>query len=407
VTGQVFISLLNPGIGLLLAAAFFMLWYNQRHQTYILIASISYLLMIVGFLLQDVVPSLPHDFNRVPSNFSFLLAAMTMAMAILQRYRVPVPHLLMAIIIAVGMAGQVWFLWISPNIAIRIYFVSSSLGAIFLLIAIRLYRVEKPHLIDHLLLWTVSAAAANFILRPLLIAWLVGLQGDAENFQHSIYWTTVQFTQAMMSIMVALTLMVSVAIDLMNELRQRANTDQLSGLLNRRGFEEQAAEALRISALHERSVVLLIADIDHFKHINDTYGHAVGDKVISMFGNLVALTAGAGSVAGRIGGEEFAILIPGADVGAGRAYAERLRNDLPATSGAQLPAELRPTISLGLHVDSCRVSLHELLASADAALYEAKRSGRDRVSVFKPGVPLVIDNAPSIRPDLKLSKSCV
>lgn len=390
--GQIFISLLNPGIGLLLAAAFLLLWLNRRDQTYVAVAAGSYALSMLGFLFQDVGPALPHQFHRILSNLCFILAGCTLASAILLRYRIAVPYWPMAIIAVVAMTGHIWSLWIDPSLAGRIYAISFSLGVIALLTVIKLLPTPKPHLIDRLLFWIATLATANFIVRPLLIAWLVGGYHSDEGFQQSVYWTTVQFTQAMISIMVALNLMVAVAIDLIGELRQEANTDKLSGLLNRRGFEEGAAAALRRQAVRGWPVALLIADIDNFKSINDTYGHAAGDKVIAMLGELVRRMSGIEIIAGRIGGEEFAILITGTEVGTARGYAERLRADLPGHGDGRLPAGLNPTVSVGVHVDHASASLYDLLAHADVALYEAKRAGRNRTTVFKPGLTLVSDS---------------
>jgi diguanylate cyclase (GGDEF)-like protein len=387
--GQIFIALLNPGIGLLLAAAFLLLWLNRRDQTYVAIAAASYALSAVGFVIQDIGPALPHQFHRVLSNLCFILSGCTLAAAVLLRYRIPVPYRPMVLIAVAAMAGHIWFLLVVPSLAGRIYAISFSLGMIALLTVVKLYSAPKPHLIDRLLICTAALAAANFIIRPLLIAWLVGGYTSDEGFQQSVYWTTVQFTQAMISITVALNLMVAVAIGLINELRQEANTDKLSGLLNRRGFEEEASAALRTQAARGWPVALLIADIDNFKSINDTYGHAVGDSVIAMLGELVARMSGTDTVAGRIGGEEFAILMAGAELGAARGYAERLRAELPGYGDGQLPPGLKPTISVGLHADHALASLYDLLSRADIALYEAKRSGRNCTTVFKAGLTLV------------------
>jgi len=392
VTGQLFISLLNPGIGLLLAAAFFLLWLNRRDQFYVLIAAVSYVFAMLGFLLQDVGPPLPFSLQRILSNLFFLLAGSTLSAAVLRHYRVAVPYVVMAIVVAGAMIGHMWFLMVQPNLAARIYFVSFALGIVALLVVLKLYPVEKPHLVDRLLFVIAALAAVNFIVRPLAIAWLVGGYNSYEGFQQSVYWTTVQFTQAMISIMVALNLMVAIAIDLMDELRMKANTDQLSGLLNRRGFEEKAMPLLQQSAARGWPVALLIADIDHFKSINDTYGHAVGDRVIATFGELVRQAAQGGSVAGRIGGEEFAVLLPDAELGAARNYAEHIREAFPSYCAGRLPPDLSPTISIGVHAGHARMALHELLANADAALYDAKRSGRNCVSVFGPELMVVADS---------------
>jgi diguanylate cyclase (GGDEF)-like protein len=100
----------------------------------------------------------------------------------------------------------------------------------------------------------------------------------------------------------------------------------------------------------------------------------------------------AGIVAGRIGGEEFAILMTGTELGAARGYAERLRAELPGYGDGRLPPGLNPTVSVGVHVDHAWAGLYDLLSHADVALYEAKRSGRNCTTVFKSGLALVSES---------------
>src|SRR3546814_9490492 len=98
---------------------------------------------------------------------------------------------------------------------------------------------------------------------------------DYVGCHQSLYWTTVQFSQAMVSVVAAISLMVAVALDQIAELRREVDADDLSGLLNRRGFEAQAGAALRRCLDERRPVALIIADLDRFKSINDNHGHAV------------------------------------------------------------------------------------------------------------------------------------
>jgi diguanylate cyclase (GGDEF)-like protein len=386
VTGQIFISLLNPGIGAVLASAFLLLWLNQRDQPYVLAAAGSYAASALGFFLQDVGPGLPMDLQRIPANLMFLLAGCLLAAAVLGRYRLAVPVRLLAGFTAAGMAGLLWFLLVDPSITNRIYSVSFALAGISLTMAVLLWRLPQPRLMDRLLFWLTLLAGLNFLLRPAIIFAAIGTIGSYDSMQQSFYWSTVQFSQAMVSITFALTLLVAVASDLIAELKQQAHTDKLSGLLNRRGFEEQANVALAHCASNGRPVALLVADLDHFKRVNDTWGHAVGDSVISLFGNMLARAAGPDMVTGRIGGEEFAVLMPGTDLAVARLFAERVRAEIAVHGAGVLPSGLEPTVSLGVHGSTGAASLYELLSSADLALYEAKRSGRNRVCVFAPGL---------------------
>ena len=381
---QLFIGLLNPGIGILLAAAFFLLWMNQRSQTYVAMAAVSYVMLALAFLIQDVGPSLPMDLNRLPANICFLLAACLLIGAVVKRYGLRVPYLAFGAIVVAGMAGMWWFLVEQPNLTARIYFINVLLSTIAAIGAVKLYGIKKRHVIDRLLFWATVLSAANFLFRPAAIMFFVGTFDDFGSFQQSLYWTTVQFTQALISVMFALNLMVAIAIDLIVELKRDANTDKLSGLLNRRGFEQEAAAVL--SRCHARGVpaCLLIADLDHFKQINDNWGHAVGDRVISLFGQQIAAQMDENMVAGRIGGEEFAVIVSGVGLGGARQFAESLRSGLSGQIAVKLPRGLAPTVSIGLCLSSPGTDLYGLMRQADEALYNAKGLGRDQVQVFMP-----------------------
>lgn len=167
------------------------------------------------------------------------------------------------------------------------------------------------------------------------------------------------------------------------ELREQATTDALTGLANRRHFfarmEEELARMQRSDTL--RTAVLML-DLDYFKRINDTYGHAKGDMVLRHFAALVRDGLRKIDIVGRIGGEEFAIILPGADLTSARDLAERLRlmvADMPLTQeGAIIPA----TVSIGIaNMNSKDPSAETALKRADKALYRAKQHGRNCVEV--------------------------
>lgn len=132
-------------------------------------------------------------------------------------------------------------------------------------------------------------------------------------------------------------------------------------------------------------VSLVIADIDHFKSINDGYGHATGDRVISAFANFLRSALSDHHVAGRIGGEEFAIVLPGTNLVAARLFAEGVRGIAGGLSVEGLPQTLRFTASFGVAELARGESLADLMQRADQALYDAKKSGRDRVRVASNG----------------------
>lgn len=387
-SAEFFIMLLNPGIGALLSAAFLLLWLSQRNKTYILYASIGYGVNALAFLLQDVVfqyfaAPLPGNADRIFTNLVFLFSGWLLAAAVTGRYGLKPSYGFLAAVTAAGIGGVSWFLLAEPSVVGRILVMNAALGAITLMIVLKLRPVRKRHLIDRLLFGMAVISTANYILRPAAILAVQGGFGTGENFQHSLYWTTVQFTQPLISIGLALNLMVAIAIDLIEELRREARTDKLSGLLNRGGFEAAASAMLgRKGAGANLPVCLIIADLDHFKQINDTFGHSVGDAVIGLFGRHIAAMAGEDMVAGRIGGEEFAVLLPGHEIQAARLFAESLRACPWDYWSGMLPDALSPSVSIGVSAALPGAGLHALMNMADEALYDAKNAGRNQVCVY-------------------------
>lgn len=178
-------------------------------------------------------------------------------------------------------------------------------------------------------------------------------------------------------------------VAMQRELERLATIDPLTGALNRRRFLERGAEELSRSSRYERPLSLLMLDIDHFKRVNDTHGHATGDEAIRMTVRACKSVLRGTDLIGRLGGEEFAVLLPETSPVNAYAAGQRLRERLAAES---LPLEgggtLVLTISIGLAwLTRTDVCLETLMARADAALYRAKKAGRNRVEI-EPQLPL-------------------
>lgn len=167
------------------------------------------------------------------------------------------------------------------------------------------------------------------------------------------------------------------------ELRRLAETDPLTALLNRRSFTERAHAAIAASAREDTDISMIIVDLDHFKQVNDTYGHPAGDAVIRAFADLLlGLSHGEPHLVARVGGEEFAILLRGADTAAAMARTAGIQEALASRA---LPVsetlELKITASYGIATRQPAEPLADLFARADQALYRAKTEGRNRIGI--------------------------
>lgn len=166
------------------------------------------------------------------------------------------------------------------------------------------------------------------------------------------------------------------------ELRRLATTDILTGLPNRRHFLERMEQELARFHRFGKSTALLMIDIDHFKLVNDRHGHAAGDAVLRHFAGLTLATLRKIDLIGRLGGEEFALILPGTDAEGAHLYAERLRRAVEEHACLAGAVEVPVTVSIGLTLfETSDIGTDLPLARADAALYQAKQEGRNRVEM--------------------------
>ena len=159
------------------------------------------------------------------------------------------------------------------------------------------------------------------------------------------------------------------------ELQQRATLDPLTGILNRREFDQRLDVAVARALRLDIDLSLLVLDIDHFKAVNDTYGHAVGDQALQRVSAMLSARARANDAVARLGGEEFAVLLEGTDAAHAQLYAEDVRTAIGAS-----PIAPHFTVSIGVaQLDPCTGNAVKMMRDADRVLYRAKETGRNRV----------------------------
>jgi diguanylate cyclase (GGDEF)-like protein len=163
-------------------------------------------------------------------------------------------------------------------------------------------------------------------------------------------------------------------------LHEETRLDPLTGLRNRRAFEEMAQREVQLAMREDHPLTLLMMDLDHFKKLNDTWGHALGDRALRAFGGVLLTVTGSSDAVARLGGEEFAVLLPGRSARSALAVAERLRATVESLHLSEGEELVRFTVSVGLSsLRRGEETLDAMLRRADRALYEAKRDGRNRV----------------------------
>ncbi|HMN59941.1 MAG TPA: sensor domain-containing diguanylate cyclase, partial [Anaerolinea sp.] len=169
---------------------------------------------------------------------------------------------------------------------------------------------------------------------------------------------------------------------LFSEVQRLAVTDVLTGIYNRRAFFDRARQEYNRSVRYGHRISVIMLDVDHFKGINDRFGHAAGDETLRTIANLCTSNLRSCDILGRYGGEEFTILVPETPLNGALTIAQRLCDQIAAISISSERGVIRVTASIGVAEMSEEISgLDDLIDRADQALYRAKQSGRNRVAI--------------------------
>jgi diguanylate cyclase (GGDEF)-like protein len=235
----------------------------------------------------------------------------------------------------------------------------------------------------------VVPALHGFVLMlPILLGDL--LHRHEEIFSGSIWVTVFSIELVLYAVGTVFVIFMLVSERTVTVHRTAASMDPLTGMFNRRGFVEATSRVIEREANAGRPVTVLIFDIDHFKSINDRFGHPAGDEILKLFATVVVNTLRISDLSGRIGGEEFAALLP-CSLEEGVIAAERVREAFAASGIAVEEGPVETSVSIGVAGGPAGTELEVLLAAADTALYQAKRSGRNRVEAAEE-LPLSLEN---------------
>jgi diguanylate cyclase (GGDEF)-like protein len=268
---------------------------------------------------------------------------------------------------------------------------TSAIGVTYsLLTAAEFWRPQDKTLASRwLVIGLLLLHAASLPLRIPLAGSLVDTHAD-----HTSLLTLVTFESVLLS-MCGAYLFGSIVKERIAQRYKRASlVDPLTGVDNRRWFLKQAPRIVRRSRLARQSLALLLFDLDHFKSVNDTFGHTAGDSVLTAFCRVAEGHMRPTDLFARLGGEEFACLLPGASRHDALSIAERVRAAFEATDQRVGQEPFAATVSVGVAVaEGSDCDLHSLLEQADAALYRAKRLGRNRVELA---------DAPALEPAAQL-----
>jgi len=392
VQDQILFSLVNPIISFLFSATFGIIWFYQQRYRHLATLAAAFLAMGFAFVVYEFeLLTWPAEIN-IPANALYVITVTLACSATFERKGIEVPWALFAAIIGAGAMPFSWYLFIEPSTTARILSTSGIFMAVTALTLASLVRQKDRSLADRLFEGGVALAFVIALVRPtlVLVGWL-DIQSPT-GFSGSEYWTSIRAFTPLLSFIVALLFIVGIGLDTIWYLKNQADRDFLTNLLNRRGFETKGNEALQRDFANSRQPAVLIADIDDFKRVNDSFGHQVGDAVIAAVAKVMARHGGA-MLAGRIGGEEFALYYNDVDRAELQNAARAIKAALNEVRIPGLPGDYPITLSIGLHLSYSHESLADMMTRADQALYRAKREGKDKAVITAVQLHLAVRNA--------------
>lgn len=373
--GAATVLAINIAVAGLFGLAFLTIAVNHKRNTAALWFALAYGLSIAYFALEFILPAMADPRPTVIGGFTaFLLALAALAVGVARRYAVPVPWMLLALVVGAGIVANVAGLDMPRPSFWRQFFYQAPFSACTAIAAWLILRAGPRDRLDQVFLALMVLSALYYLTKPFLAVTLGGVGASPQDYANSLYALFSQGSGAVLVVASGLTGVLLLTRDMLSDALLESQTDRLSGLYNRRGFEDRAAQ---LFAQADR-VALVACDLDHFKSINDTFGHASGDRVIQAFAAHLRRLAPEKAICGRMGGEEFAVLLPELNLATASDYAEAVRRAFSAAEIEGLGGR-HFTGSFGISARRAGDTLLDLLRRADAALYTAKGAGRDCV----------------------------
>jgi len=355
------------------------MWLVDRRQLHLLPLAGGFAGFGAAILVQVLELPPQSAFSSVISATLYAAGATLFALGVIWRSGrrgIPPPLLLLPLVLVATLA---WFSYADDQLLVRIYVLNFGLGLIGIAGTWHARRLANGSLAERTLFWLQLTLALHFFPRTLLTVDRIGSGiSDPQRFGGTDFWVLTLYAGAVLGVVIGIGVLLVTAADLVAGLQRERDTDALTGTLNRRGLDARTGELLEQPVY--RPITLLACDIDHFKAINDRFGHHAGDQVLQRLGALLRANCRATDIVARIGGEEFVVVLPNTTAAEGFELAERLRRRIAETGTGPGPG---PSITCsfgvaGLHDQDADVWAG--LQRADRQLYAAKHAGRNRTA---------------------------
>ncbi|WP_421577218.1 diguanylate cyclase domain-containing protein [Shinella sp. M31] len=371
---QSVIGLLNTSMSAIFCVSLFVLWRHHSHLKYIGILVLSYVIRVLCFSIFYFAFAFENPVLRLLANVFLMLAMIFLSVGLSNRRGKRPRYRVLVAIAAIALGALYYHQFVTVSLLARVIYLNCGLAAVGFVMLLDVAKLSQRTPVEQVLFGLIIISCAGFLLRPL---YLLASGVEVGQFEGS-YWLVVSISDALICAMTAVGIFAVIASDVMEGIKSDAQVDALSGLLNRRGFEPRARDALARQTV-SAPVAVILSDLDHFKSINDRFGHVGGDRIIQRFSEVLKEKAPRDAIITRLGGEEFAVVLPPGKTTTAHLLAEEVRKAFKEVAPAVVSGEAHPTASFGIAIAQEGEGLEALMDRADRALYQAKADGRDCV----------------------------
>lgn len=356
-------------------------WAGMRKHQYLLWVAAGYILSSIPLAAQSLMDNEQlATWSLVTSTF-YLVGIWCAANGMAVRSGVSAHPKLAVLITVCTLSLLFYYSVISEQLWIRIVILNAAL---FMVTALPLkgvwFKERSPLFIERLLRVAFTLLVCFAFFRTMMVGVVMKPEITGQ-FSHSMYWSILLGSSMLISLLFTFVLLACAVKDTILMLQYERNQDSLTQLLNRRAFFELAEVSMQSTTKEQWAVIM--CDIDFFKRVNDTWGHAAGDLVLKMVGESLLKQSRHGDLVTRFGGEEFVVLIKCRDLSAAHTVAQRMRMEIAQITFPDVPVTLTASFGVSMVENG---NLVEAIAQADHYLYQAKSGGRNQV-FFNRDVP--------------------
>jgi len=374
------LGLVNPSLAFVFSLTFFIFWTRQKSRYDILAVSFAYFAFSNALFITHFAGEWENLTGLIVKLSCFSCGATALLWGIATRSEKRIQIGWIAAIGVLSIFLGVFVTQSSNNVSGQVYVLNVAYGAMFTLGTWSIRDHAGKSGVERLMFWAFVATSLQFFIGPAFIFYLDGTL-FAESFRNSYYWAILHVTIALCSLVLALSIIAVFVSDLIQQIRDISGKDLLTGLKTRRAFDDETRSVFTKLNRSPLPVGFVMVDIDHFKQVNDTYGHLVGDAVIKHVSTILRGECREQDIICRFGGEEFVVFLHKADGDKGLLVAERMRMSVEAAPALEDGVKVSVTISIGGSMKARMEDINLTIKAAHAALYRAKRAGRNRTVV--------------------------